>query len=648
MYLDHFGLERFPFSNSADVSLFYQGGRRAEVLQGLQYALTSGEGMTKVIGVPGSGKTVLSRMLGVVVSDTIRTLYLVQTDLTPKNILKAIAVELRLSIPPDSGPLDHLHLIQESLMNHHMAGQQVVVVIEEAHKLPLATLEEIRLLGNLETGKHKLFQVVLFGRPELDKRLSGYDMRQFRDRVTNNFRLSPLKAKEVKAYLAFRMHGTGYRGEDVFSSGAARILAHASGGWFGPLNQMAHKALLAAYVKNVHRVGIQTARTAVSGTQRENAAGIKRFFRPVTVLTSMVIGGGVMGWLIKDPPALLESLMDSSRTEQHVDIATYQPEMSQHQQEVAQPQTSRTEQERVDQLGVPEKKSPVLQTQDDVGIVEQHPSVLNNASLHSQDNRQNMMQDTVPGVMNMTAESKQDAAVMVDTVMASLHAYEQLPAEENMASDKPVESVEHQPNSVVMQPELEPSAEPGEPSAMQLDSLNESVNPVDTQREEQQQEAAQQEAAKQEAAQQESRSDVEYKEVSVLRQNLSDDSAEAVELPKSEAFIEERIMAGREWIDQTGPRHYTIRVMRVEKPETRKTLYGFFRKNMLKKEMGTVFIFPLKNKHMIIYHGDYPTFSSARTALEKLPKALQKTGAYIQSVRSLQSELKRHGIAWNE
>ena len=93
-----------------------------------------------------------------------------------------------------------MHALNEYLLARHAEGRQVVIFVEESQSMPIATLEEIRLLSNLETKQHKLLQIVLFGQPELDENLRKPQIRQLRERITHSFSLGPLKPEEVRAY----------------------------------------------------------------------------------------------------------------------------------------------------------------------------------------------------------------------------------------------------------------------------------------------------------------------------------------------------------------------------------------------------------------------------------------------------------------
>ncbi|MGV3590436.1 MAG: ExeA family protein, partial [Gammaproteobacteria bacterium] len=173
MYLEYFSLKRHPFRITPDPSLFFPGGThgRGVVLDALVYGITTGEGILKVVGEVGSGKTMLCRMLEERLPPSIEIVYLANPNLTARDIVYAIAFELKLEVDSGTDRLLVMQKLQNYLLQKHAAGGSVVVFIEEAQGMPLETLEEIRLLSNLETHRHKLMQIVLFGQPELERKL---------------------------------------------------------------------------------------------------------------------------------------------------------------------------------------------------------------------------------------------------------------------------------------------------------------------------------------------------------------------------------------------------------------------------------------------------------------------------------------------
>jgi len=254
VYLDHFGLTQPPFKITPNTEFFFPGGNRGPILDALVYAITRGEGIVKVTGEVGSGKTMLCRMLEDSMPDTVETIYLANPSVEPGEILHAIAFELHLELPQDATRLQVAQALQGYLLKRHEEGKQVVIFVEEAQAMPLATLEEIRLLSNLETQHHKLLQIVLFGQPELDELLSDPAIRQLRERVVHSFHLDPLGATDIRAYLNFRLRQAGYKGPDVFGPAAVREIARASLGLTRRINIIADKALLVAYTERTHNV----------------------------------------------------------------------------------------------------------------------------------------------------------------------------------------------------------------------------------------------------------------------------------------------------------------------------------------------------------------------------------------------------------
>lgn len=266
MYLDHFGLREIPFSITPHVEFFFAGANRGATLEALIYAITHDEGIVKVSGEVGSGKTMLCRMLLEKLPRTVETVYLANPSLARGEILHAIADELGAPLP-ESKSHQLLNALQACLIDKYASGHLVVVMIDEAHAMPPETLEEIRLLSNLETNRHKLLHIVLFGQPELDQRLGEKNMRQLKERITHNFALEPLHRGDVGNYLMFRMRAAGYRGPDIFTTGAIHLISKASEGLTRRINILADKALLAAFSENKHQIDTKQVKAAVRDAQ---------------------------------------------------------------------------------------------------------------------------------------------------------------------------------------------------------------------------------------------------------------------------------------------------------------------------------------------------------------------------------------------
>ena len=251
MYFDFFGLKEAPFRITPNTEYWYAGGQRGEMLAALQYAIGQGEGIIKVVGEVGSGKTMLCRKLVAQLPDTIDSVYLGNPTLSPDDMLAAILSDLGIDAAAE-GRQARLAQLNAALLARHEAGRRVVVFVEEAQGIALDNLEFLRLLTNLETATDKLLQIILFGQPELDAQLADPRIRQLKDRITLSLNLSPLSESEVAEYLRARLAVAGYRGPDLFSAPLIARLTSLSGGLSRRINVLADKTLLAAYAGQTH------------------------------------------------------------------------------------------------------------------------------------------------------------------------------------------------------------------------------------------------------------------------------------------------------------------------------------------------------------------------------------------------------------
>ncbi len=296
MYLEHFGLREAPFRITPHTEFFFSGSNRGATLEALTYAITAGEGMVKVTGEVGSGKTMLCRVLMERLPANVETVYLAVPSLSRDEMLVAIAGDLGVDTAGAS-TTKLVRALQERLVAVHAEGKQVVALIDEAHAMPVETLEEIRLLSNLETGREKLLQIVLFGQPELDDHLALPHMRQLKERITHAFRLEPMPPRDIKDYLDFRLRAAGYHGPELFGPEALRLIAEASEGLTRRINIYADKTLLAAYAAGTHTITADHVRAAISDTQIIIAKAPAR--RPAVIAAVIgTLAGIVVGFLV--------------------------------------------------------------------------------------------------------------------------------------------------------------------------------------------------------------------------------------------------------------------------------------------------------------------------------------------------------------
>ncbi|MCG9676380.1 AAA family ATPase [Vibrio chagasii] len=253
MYQAHFGFEQLPFALTPNTDLFYGLAPHFEAIQTVISALEMGEGVIKVTGEVGTGKTMVCRMLVNHLKDCTALIYLPNPVLSGTDLRHAVAKELDLALENEATLVDN---IQHKLIELHNSGLRVVAIIDEAQALSDEALETLRLFGNLETEDKKLLQIVLLGQPELDARLEAYHLRQFRQRITFSSTLRALTLDETVAYIDNRIAKSGGNSE-LFSLNQKKAICRSSQGIPRLINQLCHKALLLSFSESKKNIDNQ-------------------------------------------------------------------------------------------------------------------------------------------------------------------------------------------------------------------------------------------------------------------------------------------------------------------------------------------------------------------------------------------------------
>lgn len=267
IYLEHFGVREAPFGITPDTSYFCACDSMRAALNTLRFAATHGEGFIKITGEVGTGKTLLCRKFIGTFPDHWVAAYIPNPNLDSPTFLNALAAELGCSAGSDvSNEYRLMKAIETRLLAIAAADHRAVLCIDEAQAMPLATMETLRLLTNLETEKRKLLQVVLFGQPELDQRLAEPQIRQLNSRITFAYRLAALSLRETEHYLAHRMSVAGHENGKTFTRPATHAIYRASGGVPRIVNILANKTLMLAYGRGKRAAGWREARAAARDT----------------------------------------------------------------------------------------------------------------------------------------------------------------------------------------------------------------------------------------------------------------------------------------------------------------------------------------------------------------------------------------------
>jgi MSHA biogenesis protein MshM len=267
IYLQHFGLEKPPFSLAADPQFYIDFIPHKEALEVITTALSFGESILKITGEVGTGKTLLCNKLQQELADQ----YIICTIDNAYLSAHELRCLLADKIGVDKAEFDEQFLLTEKIKQRLLAllseGRKVLVLVDEAQALPDATLEALRLFSNLESDATKLLQVVLFGQPELDVRLADNKLRQLRQRITFSYQLRALSESEIEHYISERLKQAGYRGARLFSRSACRKISQASRGIPRLINVLAHKVLILSYGQQDYKITHKLVKEAVTDTE---------------------------------------------------------------------------------------------------------------------------------------------------------------------------------------------------------------------------------------------------------------------------------------------------------------------------------------------------------------------------------------------
>ncbi|MEZ4485584.1 MAG: XrtA-associated ATPase [Syntrophotaleaceae bacterium] len=252
MYESFFGLQAKPFNLVPDPRFLYLSRTHKKALHYLQYGLQEGAGFILLTGEVGSGKTtILKDFVRRLAGDTVLAMVF-NTSLGGEQLLAAVNEEFGL----DVAGRDKLGLqrdLNDFLIQQYAENVAPILIIDEAQNLSPESLEEVRLLSNLETGGTKLLQIILVGQPELQEILDRHSLRQLRQRIAVSCHLSALALEEIEEYIRYRLEKAGNRDAVTFEIGSMEIIYRFSGGIPRLVNRICDFLLLSAFgEENTH------------------------------------------------------------------------------------------------------------------------------------------------------------------------------------------------------------------------------------------------------------------------------------------------------------------------------------------------------------------------------------------------------------
>jgi general secretion pathway protein A len=266
MYESFYGFKKRPFELIPDPDFLYRSDKHKAALTHLEYGILDRAGFIVITGEIGTGKTVLIRYMLRSFKTDMPVAYLSQTLLDPEEFLKRLCQEF--SLPCDGrGKPGLLELLESFLVTCFEKGRYAIVILDEAQNLPVETLEEIRMLSNLDAENRPLLQIILVGQPILRDMLRWRGLRQLAQRVQVCYHLEPLDPGEVNEYIRYRLRKSGGENPDLFERGAIEAISHYSQGVPRLINTACHMCLVYAMADELDTIG----RDVVEAVLRDRA-----------------------------------------------------------------------------------------------------------------------------------------------------------------------------------------------------------------------------------------------------------------------------------------------------------------------------------------------------------------------------------------
>lgn len=327
MYTAFYGLREKPFALSPDPRFLFLAQSHREALAHLLYGIEQGEGFIVITGEVGTGKTTLCRTLLQRLGGGSEVAFVFNPKLSGIELLKTINAEFGLSHESNS-QRELNDVLNHFLLEKKRESRRVLLIIDEAQNLERETLEQVRLLSNLETETSKLIQIVLLGQPELDEMLQSPDLRQLEQRIGVRWRLRSLSPSETCEYVKHRLRVAAGAPCEPFSKVALRELHRLSGGVPRVVNVLADRALLAGYALRAREIGparVRDAAAEVRGHRRRSWLP-RKIARPTLIDASLaaalIVCAGLWLWLSRAPEASLRG----ARTDGSDPITALTPE----------------------------------------------------------------------------------------------------------------------------------------------------------------------------------------------------------------------------------------------------------------------------------------------------------------------------------
>ena len=508
------------------------------------------------------------------------------------------------------------------------------------------TMEEIRLLSNLETRQDKLLQIVLFGQPELDDKLTDPGIRQLRERITHSFYLEPFEAEDTREYVKFRLQQSGYRGRDAFRGAAYASIAQASKGLTRRINILADKALLAAFAEDTHDVGRRHVRIAIDDSQfnlrrrwgwPEVALGTGALMVAATVAWAAAggaIGLETLGGDDVEAPGIEAAAAATAALPvadgaspppaEPTDLATMTPDsvdlgVGAGQAESVPDGASREAAETIEPASITVNPGPPVEALAAGERAAEPPGAVAVAVLanHTGEQvRQDSGATSSAATVSVTGVDSAGLSASGEPTAVSLALSDSLRRDEGAPDSGP--NLDQNPNSDSdpTEPiELTASADAG----VAVETHPPTVEPVE----------------------------VMLPVASAVEPSSQDvagggslETPDSDVLPPTNSLVSRRLEATQNWLEGASRSHYSIQLI-LTTVARHKNLEDFLGTPALAGDIDNVYVYETtinSRRWFGVLYREYPTYSAARQALEQLPPRLHQHGPFIRNVSDIQGQ----------
>ena len=293
MYLNYFSLKKEPFNITPDPELLFLSPSHKEALAAVIYGVRQRKGFITIIGEVGVGKTTIIRsFLEKIDKEQVKTIYVFNSNISFKALLKTIYQNMGHT-PASDDVFEMINQLHRILINEYKAGRNVVLIVDEIQNMPVPTLENLRMLSNLETAKDKLIQIVFSGQPEFSEKLGLHVLRQLNQRIAVKVKILPLTPVESIAYIHHRLSRTTRGDIQLFTRGALNSIVNKAGGIPRIINIMCDNCLVTTFGKQQKQVTAKVAREIIRDLQGE--APPRPWWRTAVLVPLVIAALGV--WL---------------------------------------------------------------------------------------------------------------------------------------------------------------------------------------------------------------------------------------------------------------------------------------------------------------------------------------------------------------